>query len=503
MRERILMNRLLLIAASLPFLPSFCVAEKLVISKLADPSVVKASDGNYYATGTYDDNNLIKIYRSPDLGVTSPFSATETYDPSSFGDPYRYCWNWAAEISYHDGRPRLLFSGVRAPKKSPCPPPDNLALFTAESSGLKDGRFNFGAPRPISFPGVPNAPYSNTGSASCPPQGCDRALRIDGNYFTDPNTGRTWLNYVWFQDGCHVAGVDLAEPGKVVRFADPTYAVEHGYRDVVAEGPNVFVRGGKYYFLFSHNRFDETYGTSYYMADSFSDFKSGGFRYRLTDPVVNRSGRILRNSGHGMVAALGDDFYYIYHVGKFANGKYTGRDTYIAPLAFAADGRIKNLTAVDIGWSEVPGAQYSLDIITRTGEKIAPCVDAGIIDRDLGTVYEGYCPSARDRLVDKSDIASFQLCYAFGGNWANASCVSKAYDGKDDSVDFKLTGKEGAEPETPVDMVLADAPAESGPTVSGLEDFFGAGRESFELREEVWQGLQGRADPGPGAVRPG
>ena len=460
-----------------------CMAATMVIPNLADPSVVQGPDNNYYATGTANDAAILKIYRSPDLGLSKPFVESETYNPSAFKDPYLYCWNWAAEISFHSGKPTLLFSAVRVNKGSACPGPDKLALFTAASEGVVNGKFSFGAPQLVSFPGVPDAPFPYLASGACPPQGCDRALRIDGNYFTDPGTGRTWLNYVWFENGCHLAGVDIANPGKIVHLADPTYTVKHGVTDTVTEGSSVFVRDGRYYYLFSHNRFDQTYGTSYYQGNSFEDFNSGSDRLQLSDPIVNREGRILRNSGHGSVASRGGKFYYLYHVGKFdANGRLGGRDTYLSPLAFDEDGRIKNITTVKLDWPQVPGAQYSLDIVTKTGEKIAPCVGADIIGQQQNTIYQGYCPSARDRLVDKSDIAQFRLCRAFNGNWANATCVSKAYDGVDDALSFTPPSALMSPQDEPRGVAVAEP-------VSPLR-YSGSELESFFDSEAVFNGLK-------------
>ncbi len=476
-----------------------CMAATLAIPDLADPSVVMGPDSSYYATGTAKDAAILKIYRSPDLGLSKPFVETETYNPSGFKDPYLYCWNWAAEISFHTGKPTLIFSAVRVNKGSACPNPDKLALFSATSNGVVNGKFNFGAPQPVSFPGVPDAPFPHLTSGACPPQGCDRALRIDGNYFTDPGTGRTWLNYVWFDNGCHLAGVDLANPGKIVHLADPTYTVSHGVTDTVAEGSSVFVRDGRYYFLFSHNRFDQTYGTSYYLAGSFADFNSNSPRRQLTEPIVNRSGRILRNSGHGSVASYGGRFYYLYHVGRFgANGQLSGRDTYLSPLAFDKDGRIKSLTTVNVSWPSVPGAQYSLDIVTKSGDKIGPCIGADIIGRKLGTVYQGYCPSGRDRIVDKSDIAQFQLCYAFNGDWANATCAANAYDGIDDVFGFPppsvLAGRSGEfAADEPRGVVVAEPAAPLRYSKPELESFF----DSNALFNSLKEPLQSRAPGQP------
>jgi hypothetical protein len=460
---------LLAAAALLALAASSCMAARLVIPNLADPSVVMGPDNSYYATGTSNDAAVLKIYRSPNLGLSKPFVEAETYNPSGFSDPYLYCWNWAAEISFHTGKPTLLFSAVRVNKGSACPGPDKLALFTAASNGLVNGKFSFGAPQPVSFPGVPDAPFPYFASGACPPQGCDRALRIDGNYFTDPNTGRTWLNYVWFENGCHLAGVDLANPGKIVHLADPTYSVNHGITDTVAEGSSVFVRDGRYYFLFSHNRFDQTYGTSYYQAGSFADFNSNSPRRQLSEAIVNRDGKILRNSGHGSVAGYGGQFYYLYHVGRFdANGRLSGRDTYLSPLTFDKDGRIKNIITVDIDWPAVPGAQYSLDIVTKSGEKISPCIGADIIGQKQNTVYQGYCPSSRDRVVDKSDIAQFRLCSAFNGDWAGATCGSKAYDGRDDAFGFASPSVK----DEPRGVAVTEAVEPRQYSKSELESFF-------------------------------
>jgi GH43 family beta-xylosidase len=86
---------------------------------------------------------------------------------------------------------------------------------------------------------------------------------------------------------------------------------------------------------------------------------------------------------------------------------------------------------VDLSWSEEEtGAQYSIDVQRRdTGAWIGPCIGVNSVNRSLFWTYSGRCDTPGIN-VPISNISTFRICSAVGGDWAHARCGATAYDGR-------------------------------------------------------------------------
>lgn len=84
---------------------------------------------------------------------------------------------------------------------------------------------------------------------------------------------------------------------------------------------------------------------------------------------------------------------------------------------------------VALRWNELAtGAQYSLDVQLEDGTWIAPCDSAAIIDSRVEHTFTGRCRSAEVD-VPMTELATFRVCSAVGGNWDQATCAERAWDG--------------------------------------------------------------------------
>jgi hypothetical protein len=90
-------------------------------------------------------------------------------------------------------------------------------------------------------------------------------------------------------------------------------------------------------------------------------------------------------------------------------------------------GVIRAAVDVNVRWSSLPSVSYALNVQTRTGEWISPCLDATQLG-SASTVFHGVCVSAANRQVNHADIAAFQIAYTKLGVTRYAT---QAYDGAD------------------------------------------------------------------------
>ncbi len=80
---------------------------------------------------------------------------------------------------------------------------------------------------------------------------------------------------------------------------------------------------------------------------------------------------------------------------------------------FAAD-------AMVLSWNSMgPGFQYSLDVITKDGTHIGPCINAKTIQSKTSVTFTGVCTSARNKSVPLSSVDSFTLIYTNTGDWVH------------------------------------------------------------------------------------
>jgi hypothetical protein len=92
---------------------------------------------------------------------------------------------------------------------------------------------------------------------------------------------------------------------------------------------------------------------------------------------------------------------------------------------------------VNLRWSALSGATFSLDVQTRTGEWISPCLDTAQIGTASSVVFRGVCVNAANRSVTHADIAAFRINYTRFGMTQSAT---QAYDGVDSDAYVDLPG---------------------------------------------------------------
>ena len=92
---------------------------------------------------------------------------------------------------------------------------------------------------------------------------------------------------------------------------------------------------------------------------------------------------------------------------------------------------------VNVRWSAILGATYSLDVQLRTGEWIAPCIAATQIGGSSSVVYTGVCTGASNRKVDHADIAAFRVNAT---TTTGTTIGTRAYDGVDSDWYISIAG---------------------------------------------------------------
>jgi hypothetical protein len=108
-------------------------------------------------------------------------------------------------------------------------------------------------------------------------------------------------------------------------------------------------------------------------------------------------------------------------------------------LVEVVGGAVRASMDVNMRWSHVSSAIYRLDVQTRTGEWIQPCIDSSIIGSATGTTYRGRCTSASNRRVSPADIAAIRVGYKVGT--LPFQTVTRPYGGFEADVHVDLPGK--------------------------------------------------------------
>jgi GH43 family beta-xylosidase len=402
----------------------------LVMPGLADPEVYEEHDDLYFLTGTLSGNSL-PIYTSEDLVAFEPVA---DYAPSAIDPTYDYCFLWAPDLSKHEGVYHLYFSAHRVTKGAACPPPSGQDVTTFHVTA-PDTSFAFGVPELVND--GTSFPRSRVASG-CPSEGCSRVIRIDAALAEDAM--ERWFFYVWFQGGNNVSSFRMSDPSTVVHNAGPAIFGGDlaGYEESINEAPDVLVRDGKYYLFFSTGWFNSQYAMRYVMADSMQDLTRARTVRRHSQAPRTAGGLLAESHGHNSIVERRGETFNFFHVGEFAGGSFQGRSTHKQRMAFAPDGSVRTLNLVDVGWSRLDGHQYSLDVVTRDGRTIGPCVGAAILGDATSYEYTGICPSAGDVIVHKADIAELQLYSSNDGTWTLAASVP--YDGVSDHAFLPIQG---------------------------------------------------------------
>jgi hypothetical protein len=91
---------------------------------------------------------------------------------------------------------------------------------------------------------------------------------------------------------------------------------------------------------------------------------------------------------------------------------------------------------VNVRWSAITGAAYTLDVQTRAGEWIAPCVASTSIS-GASFSYAGVCTAASFRKVNHADIQAFRITAT---TTANTTTIAVPYDGVASDVYLETPG---------------------------------------------------------------
>ncbi len=400
----------------------------LLVPGLADPDVWKESDDLFFLVGTGSTATL-PIYTSVDLAL---FTEHSQYDPSALDPSYDYCWIWAPDLTKYAGTYDLYFSAHRVANGAACPPAgQEVTTFHAVATSID---LEFGVPELVDTgPGLPRSMVES----GCPPDGCSHAIRIDSAAYDD-GVDR-WFSYVWFEGGNNIAAFRFADPSALVLAAGPAVFSIPATDESINEGPDLFARDGRQYLFFSGGFFDSQYAMYYVLGSDVADLTRARNVRRHSEPLRSADGDLVQTHGHNSIVERRGEWFNVFHIGEFDDtGNLTGRSTHKQRLAFRDDGSILALTYVDVRWSRIPGAQYSLDVVARDGTVIGPCIAVGRIGAATSARYGGICPDGGDARMEKADVAAIRIYHSTDGTWTEYA--EAAYDGGDDRLFVPLEG---------------------------------------------------------------
>lgn len=165
-------------------------------------------------------------------------------------------------------------------------------------------------------------------------------ISLDMTYFQD--SGQSY--YAWQMLGSiFIAKMDPANPTRLTSAPVRILAPEYAWDNTIAEGPNVHVRDGKLYLIYSGSTVGDTYTTGLATATAGEgvDLTSPAAWSKLNYPIQKSglfNGEWQLGTGHGMWSFDEDDnLLYVFHA-RTSNNGLTGRDTFVRRVHFAADG---------------------------------------------------------------------------------------------------------------------------------------------------------------------
>jgi hypothetical protein len=404
----------------------------LLVSGMADPDILKETDDLFVLTGTAPGSAVIPLYETSDLLT---FQERPAYDPTALDPDHDYCYLWAPDLTKYGGHYDLYFSAHRVAQGAACPPPSGQEVTTFHASA-PTLELAFGIPALVDEgPGLPRSRIES----GCGDQGCLKTVRIDSAAYDD-GVDR-WFFYVWFSGGNNIASYRFAAPQTVLEHAGPASFAIQPYEEQINEGPDVFRRNGKLYMFFSGGFFNSQYAMYYIMADSVSELTRARSVRRHSEPVRAGSGHFLETHGHNSIVERRGEFFNVFHQGKFnESGSFSGRSTYKQRISFRDDGSIVALNYVDLGWSQMGDARYSLDVITRDGKTHGPCLGESRLGTSTTVRFHGVCPDAGDALVPMDQVAKFRIYHSADGTWDGARSAELAYDGASDRAFIPIGG---------------------------------------------------------------
>lgn len=143
--------------------------------------------------------------------------------------------------------------------------------------------------------------------------------------------------YMYYGGWSHCNVVKLSDDFKsIVPFEDGTLYKEVTPKNYV-EGPFMFIRDGKYYFMWSEGGWT---GPNYKVAYAISDSPFGPFERRGV--ILQQDDKIARGAGHHSVVynKRSDKYYIIYHRRPIDSNKRDNRVTCIEEMHFDENGDI-------------------------------------------------------------------------------------------------------------------------------------------------------------------
>lgn len=316
---------LLLLAACAAPSPTARSGNPLFPGFYADPEVAVLR-GRYWIFPTfsapYDDQLFFDAFSSPDLVHWQKHP--RVLDCASIGWAKRALW--APSILEHDGRCYLFFG---ANDIQPDGEPGGIGVAVADA---------------------PEGPYRDLLGKPLIDRFHNGAQPIDQFAFRDRD-GSCYLVYGGWGH-CNIARLRPDFSG-FEPFADGTTFREitpAGY----VEGPLLFERGGRYYFMWSEGGWTgPDYAVAYAVADSpFGPFARAG-RILQQDPAV------ATGAGHHSVLQVPgrDEYYIVYHRRPLGDIEANHRVVCIDRMQFDADGRILPVRITHDGVAAVPLAR--------------------------------------------------------------------------------------------------------------------------------------------------
>ncbi len=294
----------------------------------ADPYVLKASDGVYYAygTGAADaEGKAFPVLRSKDMGTWEPVGGAllPRADLPS-GSHY-----WAAAVAENDGRFFMYYSAA---------PPGNDAYHRLR----------------VAVSDTPSGPFTDCGHDLLPPE---TGFTIDAEPFCDPQTGQWYLFYARdFLDeprpGTGLAVVplapDLLHPSGAEQTVLRAWDDRHIYQRDRAhygstwaawhtvEGPAVVFHDNKYWCFFSGGNWHTAgYGVGW----SVADHPLGPWQASDNLILQGDESKGIIGPGHNSVALAPDNqtHFLVYHAWDTA---HTARRMCIDPIIWTPDGPV-------------------------------------------------------------------------------------------------------------------------------------------------------------------
>lgn len=167
-----------------------------------------------------------------------------------------------------------------------------------------------------------------------------QGISLDMTYLEDSGTHY----YCWQMLGSvFIATMDPADPTRLTSEPVRILAPEYAWDNLIAEGPNVLVRDGRLFLLYSGSTVGDTYttGLATAPAGTGADLTDPATWTRLGHPIQKSgpfNGEMQLGTGHGMWSEdEHGNLLYVFHARTDHKG-LTGRDTFVRRVHWAADG---------------------------------------------------------------------------------------------------------------------------------------------------------------------